>query len=113
MTCSVCDERHNSKLHDQVLEKRAQRSQRGARGGRGRQSSRAKPGSSAEMLETAAKRAKIGGYSAGFLDEVNPAYQDMMRYHEQWYDQALASEVDAYNAVLTRSHDEDNVDDEI
>ena len=36
-----------------------------------------------------------------------------MRYHEQWHDEALASEVDAYNAVLRTSHEEDDVDDEI
>ena len=67
VTCSVCDERDNSKLHDQVLEKRAQQSLRGARGGRGRQSSRAKPGSPAERLETAAKGRRSAAIAPVFL----------------------------------------------
>ena len=104
-TCAVCDEKHNSKIHEHVMERRAAR----GRGGRGRP--KAKPGSPAARMEAADKRHKIGGYSAGFLDEVDPAYEDMMKYHEMWHDEAMAAEVDVYNAVLKRDADKDDEDD--
>ena len=58
-TCTVCDEKHNSKIHEHVMEKRALASQRGGRAGRGR--SKPKPGSPAERTDAASKRQKIGG----------------------------------------------------
>ena len=57
-TNSVCDEKHNSKRDECVVEKRAAASQRRGRGGRGR--SKARSDSPVVRMDVADKRPKMG-----------------------------------------------------